>query len=312
VRLDLAYFGVRESVFALPGPPETTLVSGAGGAGTSLRREEITGRLTLGTLLYDSLGLELGGRYDHVRYEIDPTPSLGDDLRLAGPFAGVGFASAELTPYTGERLAVGATASGTYFPEAFSTLSHALFDARTRLRLVLPLPLLRRHTLALAGRWRGLLGAPAGRDLLQVGGGGTDLLPSADEESPIDDGRASVLPPGVRLFETLRGFEDRAQFGRRVLIGDATYTYPFIIDWGTASTLKLLPAVFVRQINLDVFFTAASFLESGREEALATGASLELATNLWLVPVSFELQGTRRLSLDEEYALYFVIHGGEN
>lgn len=175
---------------------------------------------------------------------------------------------------------------------------------------MLPLPLSRRHTLALGGRWRGLLGAPAGQNLLQVGGSGTEVVPSSGDESPIDDARAGVLPPGVRFFEGLRGFEDLAQFGRRVLIGNATYTYPFIIDWGTASTLKLLPSMFVRQINLDLFFTAASFLEPGREEALATGASLELETSLWLLPLSFELQGTRRLSLDEEYAVYFVIHGG--
>ena len=43
----------------------------------------------------------------------------------------------------------------------------------------------------------------------------------------------------------------------------------------------------------------------------APGASLELETTWWLVPLSFELQGTRRLSLDEEYAIYFVIGGGD-
>jgi hypothetical protein len=144
-----------------------------------------------------------------------------------------------------------------------------------------------------------------------VGGGGTDLLSGSRDESPLDDARAGDLPPGVRFFETLRGFEDRAQFGRRALIGDATYTYPFIIDWGTASTLKLLPSIFVRQLNLDLFFTAAAFLEDDSDESFATGASLELETSFWLVPLSFELQATRRLSLDEDYALYFVIHGGE-
>jgi hypothetical protein len=304
VRLDLAYSGRREDLFAFSSADEAP-VPFIEGTTTSVRLEEITGRLTLGARLYDSVELELGGRYASVRYE------LGEELRFAGPLARIGFDSAERTPYTGLRLAAGAEATGTYFPEALSTVGYDLFDSGARARLVLPLPLSRRHTLNLAGRWRGLLGAPEGQDLLQVGGGGTDLLSGSRDESPLDDARAGDLPPGVRFFETLRGFEDRAQFGRRVVIGDATYTYPFIIDWGTASTLKLLPSIFVRQLNLDLFFTAAAFLEAEREESFATGASLELETSFWLVPLSFELQGTRRLRLDEEYAVYFVIQGGQ-
>jgi hypothetical protein len=97
-----------------------------------------------------------------------------------------------------------------------------LVDARGRARAVLPLPLSRRHTLTLAGRARALLGAPAGRNLLQVGGGGTDLLQGSRDESPLDDARAAELPSGVRFFERLRGFEDVARFSRRVLIGYAT------------------------------------------------------------------------------------------
>jgi hypothetical protein len=304
VRLDVAYSGRREDVFDFSSADEAPVVF-IEGTTTSVRLEEITGRLTLGARLYDSVELELGGRYASVRYE------LGGDLRFAGPLARIGFDSAERTPYTGLRLAVGAEATGTYFPQALSTVPYDLIDSGARARLVLPLPLSRRHTLTLAGRWRGLLGAPEGQDLLQVGGGGTDLLSGSRDESPLDDARAGALPPGVRFFETLRGFEDRAQFGRRALIGDATYTYPFIIDWGTASTLKFLPSLFVRQINLDLFFTAASFLEEDREEAFATGASLELETSFWLLPLSFELQGTRRLRPDEDYAVYFVIGGGE-
>lgn len=311
VRLDLAYLGRREEVYEGLTAPGVTLIDRAG-PDPDVRLEEITGRLTFGTRLYDSLELELGGRYDSVRYEPDANLGFpGEDLRFAGPLARIGFESAERTPYAGERLAVGVEGSGTYFPDAFSTASYDLVDARARARLVLPLPLSRRHTLHLTGRWRGLLGAPEGQNLLQVGGGGTDVLAGSRDESPLDDARAGALPPGVRFFERLRGFEDLAQFGRRALIGDATYTYPFIIDWGTASTLKLLPSIFVRQVNLDLFFTAASFLEGDREEAFATGASLELATSFWLLPLAFELQGTRRLSLDEDYAVYFVINGGE-
>lgn len=314
VRLDAEYIGRRDSVFGVPPlivDDDTDGVIELSDGDTQVRLEEITGRLTLGTRLYESLELELGGRFDSVRYELAESEPFGNDLRFAGPLARFAFESAEITPYAGKRLAVGVDATGTYFPAAFSSVSYDLVDARTHAQLTLPLPLSRRHTLKLGGRWRALLGAPEGQDLLQIGGSGTDVVPSAGDESALDDARSGVLPPGVRFFEGLRGFEDRVQFGRRVLAGDATYTYPFIIDWGSASTLKLLPALFVRQINLDLFFTAATLLEPGREEALATGASLELETSLWLVPISFELQGTRRLSLDEEFAVYFVIGSGE-
>ncbi|HTV23294.1 MAG TPA: hypothetical protein VMG12_31615, partial [Polyangiaceae bacterium] len=309
VRLDATYTGRRESLF-----DDVTLGPGGidvGVDGDPIRSEEITGRLSLGTRLYESLELELGGRFDSVRYELDRDLALYRDLRFAGPLALIAFESAELTPYARQRLAVGAEATGTYFPKALSTEAYDLVDVRGRARLVLPLPLSRRHTLTLDGRWRGLLGAPDGANLLQLGGGGTDVVPGTGDESPLDDARAGDLPPGLRFFEPLRGFEDIAQFGDRVLIGNATYTYPFIIDWGTASTVKLLPALFIPQINLDLFFTAASFLDASREESFAAGASLELETVLWLVPINFELQGTRRLSLDEEFAVYFVIGGSE-
>lgn len=311
VRLDAEYIGRRDSVF---GASATTDADGSPSIApdddgdTLVRLEEITGRLAFGTRLYQSLDLELGARFDSVRYDIAETnPVLGRDLQFAGPLARFTFESAELTPYAGKRLAIDLDATATYFPAVLSSLDSEIVDARARLQLTLPLPLSRRHTLKLGGRWRALLGAREGQDLLQIGGSGTEVVPSRGDESALDDARAAVLPPGVRFFEGLRGFEDSVQFGRRVLVGDATYTYPVIIDWGTASTLKLFPSMFVRQLNLDLFFTAATLLEPGREESLATGASLELETLLWRAPISFELQATRRLTLDEEVSVYFVI-----
>jgi hypothetical protein len=85
LRLDVAYSGRREDVFDLDLPGEEP-VEFIDGTTTSLRLEEITARLTLGTRLYDSLELELGGRYDSVRYERDPSAGFfGEDLRFAGP-----------------------------------------------------------------------------------------------------------------------------------------------------------------------------------------------------------------------------------
>jgi hypothetical protein len=297
VRLDAAYIAHRaEALDELPIA-----------AADPVNIKEVAGALRMGARWYDSFELSFGARVDAARYELADTGARLAELRFTGPLASVGFDSFESTPYAGKRLGVALEATGSYFPEALSSVSYDLVDTLARAQLVLPLPLSKRHTLTLSGRSRSLLGAPPGQNLLQVGGSGTDVLPAVTPGSAEDEGGAGLLPPELRFFERLRGFEDLALYGRRVLVGDATYTYPFIIDWGTASTLKLLPALFVRQVNLDLFFSTASFLEEGQEVAVATGAALELELGLWLAPVSLQLQGTRRLSHDEDIAVYFTI-----
>jgi len=297
VQLDAAFVGRREETlddFAI-NPAEAVDV------------REIVGSLVLGASWYDSVDASIGARYSDARYELASGGAVYDQLRFAGPVASVGFSSAERTPYAGRRLALAADATGTYFPNAISSVDYELADVLGRLEVVSPLPLSRRHTLTLSGRVRDLLGAPPGQNLLQVGGTGTDVLPALQPTSPTDDNSAGVLPPGVRFFEALRGFEDLTLFARRAAIGEATYTYPFIIDWGTLSTLRILPALFVRQLSLDLFFSAASLLEDNREAALATGAALRLGIGLWNIPLSVDFQLARRLTYDEELAPYFTL-----
>lgn len=272
-----------------------------------VRIKERLGSALLGASWYGSFDAAIGGRYNQARYELESSGELYRDLRFAGPLVTLGFQSVERTPYAGKRLGFGLDGTATYFPDAGSSVDYDLSDVLGRAQLILPLPLSRRHTLTFAGRARALLGTPPGQNLLQVGGSGTDVLPLLRDEAPTDEGGAGLLPPGVRFFESLRGFEDLSLFGRRALIGDATYTYPFIIDWGSASTLKVLPALFLSQLNLDLFLSAASLLEPGREAAMATGASLELRAYFWQLPLSLELQGARRLTHDEEYAIYFTL-----
>jgi len=295
LRLDAAYTGRREEILddfpTTPAEPVTV--------------QETVGSLMLGARWYDSYELAFGGRYTAARYELESSGELYEQLRFAGPVLALAFESAEQTPYAGTRLALGIDGSGTYFPAALSTVPYDLVDVRGRASLVLPLPFSKRHTLTLAGRVRALLGAPIGENLLRVGGSDSDVLPVLPDGSATQDGGAGVLPPGLSFAETLRGFEDLTLFARRTAIGDATYTYPFIIDWGSASTLRFLPALFVRQINLDLFFSTASPLEAGAELAMATGASLELEFSLWNIPLSIEVQEARRLSQDEAFATYF-------
>jgi len=297
VQLDAAYIARRED----------TLDDFATSPEVPVDIQEIIGSLVVGGRWYDSFELAVGGRYSDARYELVDTGEALEKLRFAGPLLTLAFDSAEQTPYAGRRLGFSVDATGTYFPEALSSVDYDLVDVLGRLQLTLPLPISKRHTLNLAGRMRALLGAPPGANLLQVGGSGTDVLPVLPDGSPTEDGGAGLLPPGLRFFEELRGFEDLTLFGRRALIGEATYTYPIIIDWGTASTLKILPAIFLRQLNLDLFFSAASFLEDGRDPAMAAGAALRLGFNFWVAPLSLQAQVARRLTYDEDVAFYFTL-----
>jgi hypothetical protein len=163
-----------------------------------------------------------------------------------------------------------------------------------------PLPLYRRHTLTLDGRVRDLAGAPTGERLLRVGG--YTLLPLArgsdQPERTVAD--YPFLPPGAAFVEPLRGFEDYPLAVDRIGIGSARYRLPFIIDYGWASTLWLLPALFVQQIDLDLFGVAATDGTSG-DKHTAAGGSLSLRLALWTVPITVQYQLARRFTDDQAY-----------
>ena len=53
--------------------------------------------------------------------------------------------------------------------------------------------------------------------------------------------------------EPLRGFEDYPFYVDRIGIGSARYRLPIIIDHGWASTLWVLPALFIQQIDFELF-----------------------------------------------------------
>lgn len=62
--------------------------------------------------------------------------------------------------------------------------------------------------------------------------------------------------------DALRGeparFEEHPLATNRIFIGDLSYRYPFIVDWGTASTFGVLPSFFLQQLDLGLFATAAT------------------------------------------------------
>lgn len=219
-----------------------------------------------------------------------------DNMRFVGPTLEARWAAVEATPYSGARRALVLLADASYYPEGANSVQWPLTDLRGAFTTVMPLPISKRHTFMLGGRVRWLQGSPT--PLLQIGGSGTMIGRSTRLELPDVDPR-DLLPPSLVLSEPLRGFEDLGIFSNGVAILDATYRYPIILDWGSASSLYVLPAFFLRQIDVEIFGTGASLLD--RQEALlfSAGGALNLRFAWYRVPITIRGQLARRLSYDE-------------
>jgi hypothetical protein len=231
----------------------------------------------------------------------DPEP-LFRRRRMAGASLSLDYAGFEATQYGGIRRALVLSASAASYPQAASTLDQSFADVRVELGVTVPLPLSRRHALDLALRGRQLVGAE-GSDLLQIGGVGSfvPLYEDARDADPPGYDADRILAPRVSFLELLRGFEGYAIGADRIAIGDLTYRHPIIIDEGFASTLWLLPALFFRQLDVELFAAAALDDIQDLEQRLhaAAGGSLALDLAFWRLPLTLRYQVAQRLTDDE-------------
>ena len=164
---------------------------------------------------------------------------------------------------------------------------------------MLPLPFYRRHTLTLDGRARDLAGAPAGERILRVGGYLLAPLARWSDQPERSVRDYPFLPPGAAFAEPLRGFEDHPLAVDRIGIGSARYRLPFIIDYGWASTLGVLPALFVSEIDLrSVRRSPPPTARTGGNHT-AAGGSLSLQLAFWVVPITLQYQLARRFTDDQ-------------
>jgi hypothetical protein len=221
--------------------------------------------------------------------------------RLAGPHLSATYVGAETTPYTGTRRLLFLSTDVAAYPADWSSLGFGIVDARAELAVTTPLPLLRRQTLTLDLRGHELAGASDAQSLMQVGGLPANLLWQHDDQPARPDFMAPFLPPGVSFFEPLRGFEDTPLPTNRIAIADLSYRYRFIVDWGTASSFGLLPAFFLRQVDLNLFGVAAREGWTGAPHE-AAGAALILRTAIGPVPISVTYQIARRRTDDQGLA----------
>lgn len=289
VRLELERFAWNEALEE-DGEVEAGRLRGESTALVAIGRTVRTTRLELGLLGVEDVDRE------------HPVEALRE-RRLAGPRLSFDHAALEATPYAGARRGVALAGSAAYFDRALSTLKADITDVGGALGIVSPLPLGKRHTLALSVRGRRLLGSDRDAGLLTVGGSAglfADVWRRSDRpEHPDVDPLA--LSPQVEFHETLRGFEDAPFATDRVAIGEVTYRYPIILDAGFASTAYLLPSWFFRQLDLELFAAGAtdSVVAFDTRRRLAAGGSLSLAMSVWLVPVTVRYQLARRLTDDE-------------
>ena len=231
----------------------------------------------------------------------EPTLSV-HHRRSAGPFVQAEYAGIESTPYSGIRRALIADPSLSVYPGAWNSARAMLTDARLGLVGVTPLPLSRRHTLTLHLVGRDLFGLPPGQRWLQVGGG-LSALRRPDLPVPREVTIASL--PGITFIEPLRGYEDYPIATDRIFIAEATYRYPLIIDRGSASTLWLLPSSFLRQIDFELFGSAATDAHGGPGHA-AGGTAVTLAMAMWRIPFELTYQLARRVEDDHALVQIFA------
>ncbi len=189
--------------------------------------------------------------------------------RFIGPWLEVSYSAFEGTNYAGARRGLSLALGASAFPRGLGS-SRDMLDLSVGASVAIPLPLLKRHSFTLSVSGRALPGAPA--DALRVGGVPRGFGLWASEGRRLPQGPEVFLPGG--LVEPLRGYEDFAVRATAAAVAGARYRYHFIIDRGFASTLYVLPSLFFRQVDLDLFASGAATDNPAAPLARAAGASV--------------------------------------
>lgn len=252
--------------------------------------------LSLARTWRGSLTTTLSGIYtdDYDR----PPGELGVRRQLGGPALSLGWVSGDFTAYTGFREALFASTSVAYYPHALSSFGGDIYDTGGAIGAIVPLPFGRRHILTAELRGRALL-AHDDTNLLQLGGdSGLAELWSGRSARAVPPGFDDTrFPPNLRFIEPLRGYEDYAITTDSAAIVDVAWRYPLIIDRGVAATLWVLPASFLRELDLELFATGA--VDRRRDLHAAAGATISLRLSLLRVPLRVAYQIARRVRDDD-------------
>ncbi len=207
--------------------------------------------------------------------------------RLFGPGFAFDYAATESTPYGGISRALAFSGGLRLFAKGLGS-SLSLLDARAVISGAPHVPGLRRDTLFLSATGRSLRGAPEG--LLQVGGiprGAAFFFGRSGAEEPA----AGPELPQLLFAESVRGYDDFAVRATSAAVLEAEYGYAFPIDYGWASTLFVLPSLFIRGVDVQVFGSAAFTDNPSAPQMTAAGAAVFLRMAMMQsVPLSLYYQ----------------------
>jgi hypothetical protein len=190
-----------------------------------------------------------------------------------GPWLSVSYGAAESTGYGGiqRRLALSFDVSG--YPKAFGSDTN-LLDAQVEVGLAFPLPVSKRHSFDFSLVGRALPGAPAGA--LRVGGVARGFtLWNTSQGKGSSGTRPGLFLPGS-FVEAVRGYDDYSVRATAAGIAHVRYRYSVIIDKGLTSTAYVLPSAFFRQVDVDLFGSAAATDNPAAPWLRAAGAALSV------------------------------------
>lgn len=231
--------------------------------------------------------------------DFDQPPGMPEIRRqLGGPELSLAWTSYETTAYTGIRRGFLADGSVAYYPHALSSFASDIYDISGGLGAIVPLPFGRRHILSAKLRGRALV-ARDDTNLLQLGGdsGIGELWSRRSTHDDAPDFDTARFPPNLRFIEDLRGYEDYAITTDRAGLAELAWRYPLIIDRGTAATLRVLPALFISELDLELF--GAGAIDRRRDLHMATGAAVSLRIFVWQSTLLFVYQIARRVRDDD-------------
>jgi hypothetical protein len=224
-----------------------------------------------------------------LRREYEPFEQLPGGLvtRLIGPEVSASYFAGDSTSYGGTQRGFGVTGAAGVYPGAFFR-DTTMGDLRLGLDGFLgALPFTGRDNLHLTVVGRFLPGSPDG--LLEVGGISAGQVWYSNRRARQTAPLPLQLQPGVAFSEYVRGLEDFTALARSALIGTATYRYRQPIDYGWASTLWLLPSLFVSDFEVEGFGTLARTDLRDNYRAVGGAASLHLTLGQ-AIPLSFFYQ----------------------
>jgi hypothetical protein len=193
--------------------------------------------------------------------------------KFFGPNFSVSYGASEATSYGGTQRQLAFSLDASAYPRAFGS-DRDLLDVRLGVGLAAALPFSTRHSFGVSLVGRALPGAPP--ETLRIGG--------TSRGSPffLFPGREVGAGPKIFLpgpfLEAVRGYDDFAVRATAAALATARYRYAFIIDKGFASTFYILPSIFFRQVDVELFASAALTDNAGAQWARAAGAAVLLKT----------------------------------